>query len=52
VVVFYGLNGWELGDDQDAVVALALDVAEGLIDSVQVAGRLKELAHPTLLPES
>lgn len=46
VLVFYGLNGVWLDAAQDEVVALAVDVAEGILDVAAIAGRLKGWATP------
>lgn len=46
VGVFYNLNGWWLTTTDEALVALAIDVAEGLIDVVGIAGRLKDMTRP------
>lgn len=41
VLVFYGLNGMGIDAEQDEIVALAVDVAEGILDVAAIAGRLK-----------
>lgn len=41
VVVFYGLNGYEFIAEDGDLVALALDIAEGLISLDQIAAMLK-----------
>lgn len=46
VAVFYSLNGYELQAADTAVVALALDVAEGVLDVAGIAGHLKDMAAP------
>lgn len=44
VLVFHGLNGLWLDAAQDEIVALAVDVAEGILDVAAIAGRLKSWA--------
>jgi hypothetical protein len=44
------LNGWDFGVDQDALIALAVDVAEGHLDVDRIAGLLKAAAHEQQLP--
>ena len=44
--VFYSLNGYDLVAEDSEIIALALDVAEGILDVEGVAGRLKQLASP------
>lgn len=48
VLMFYGLNGMWLETTQEEVVALAVDVAEGLLDVSAIAGRLKEWSTPLI----
>lgn len=50
VLVFYGLNGCWVEAAQDDLVALAVDVAEGILDVAAIAGRLKVWARP-LVPD-
>ena len=50
VLVFYGFNGLWLDAAQDEIVALAVDVAEGILDVAAISGRLKGWATP-LAPE-
>ncbi len=50
VVVFYGLNNLWLDAAQDEIVALAVDVAEGILDVAAIAGRLQSWAT-SLTPE-
>jgi death on curing protein len=45
-LTFYGLNGWWVDADQDAIVALAVETAEGRLDVEAIAERLKRSAHP------
>jgi death-on-curing protein len=42
--IFYNFNGWRLQADDDDVVALALDIAGGLLDVTAIVGRLKDWA--------
>lgn len=51
VIVFYNLNGHSVEADQEDVIALALDVAEGQIDVEGIAGILKSWARPSPLPD-
>ncbi len=44
--VFYQINGYELLVDDGAVIALTVDVAEGLLDVPNIAAVLKTWAHP------
>lgn len=44
MVIFYGLNGWMLRADDEDIIALALDVAGGLLDVTAIVGRLKDWA--------
>lgn len=46
MLVFYGLNGSWIEAQQDELVALAVDVAEGILDVAAIAGRLKGWARP------
>jgi death-on-curing protein len=50
VAVFYGLNGWEVVADQGDVVALAVDVAEGVVDVAAISKTLKNWARQLVLP--
>jgi death-on-curing protein len=50
VDVYYGLNGWELTAEQEDMVALALDVAEGQIDVEGIAKVLGGWATQLELP--
>jgi death-on-curing protein len=45
-LMFYGLNGWWIDADQDAIVGLALETAEGRLDVEAIAERFKRWAHP------
>jgi death on curing protein len=45
-LTFYGLNGWWVNADQDAIVALAVEAAAGRLDVEAIAERLKRSAHP------
>ena len=45
--VFYLLNGYVVSVDDGDVVALMVDVAEGLLDVPNIAARLKDWAHNT-----
>lgn len=47
-VVFYGLNEWRVVAQQDEVVALTVDVAEGQLDVPAIAGVLKGFARQRL----
>lgn len=49
VVMFYGLNGYRLEAEQGEMVALAVDVAEGLLDVAAIAGVLKGRASEWML---
>jgi death-on-curing protein len=49
--VFYGLNGYWIDTAPDALVALAIDVAEGQLDVDAIAGRLKTWATAIELDE-
>lgn len=49
--VFYRLNGWKLAADQEDIVALALDIAEGQIDVASIAKALSEWSHLVELPD-
>ncbi|CAN5320842.1 hypothetical protein BH20ACT9_BH20ACT9_21760 [soil metagenome] len=51
VVRFYLLNGHWLTAADDEIVALMLDIAEGLLDVEAIAGTLKDWAHPVVLLE-
>jgi death-on-curing protein len=51
VAVFYGLNGWEIVADQGAIVALAVDVAEGVLDVAAISKTLKGWARQLELPD-
>ena len=51
MILFYNLNGYAIEAEQGAVVALALDVAEGQIDVEGIAGVLKSWAQPLTLPD-
>jgi death-on-curing protein len=51
VAVFYGLNGWEIVADQGDVVALAIDVAEGVVDVAAISKTLKGWARQLELPD-
>lgn len=51
VILFYNLNGHAVEAEQEAVIALALDVAEGQIDVEGIAGILKSWARPLPLPD-
>ena len=51
LVTFYKLNGYQVRAEQDEVVALAVDVAEGQVDVSGIAGTLKAWAHDDLEAE-
>lgn len=51
VIVFYGLNGTWIDAQQDELVALAVHVAEGLLDVTAIAGQLKGWARPLVNDE-
>jgi death-on-curing protein len=42
--VLYRLNGWILDLTNDELLALAIDVAEGIVDVAEIAKRLAETA--------
>lgn len=44
-IVFLRLNGYEDVADEDDLVALALDAAEGQVDAAGITARLKELVR-------
>jgi death-on-curing protein len=44
MVIFYGLNGRTVRADDEGIIALALDVAGGLLDVTAIVGRLKDWA--------
>ncbi|MGH2751652.1 MAG: type II toxin-antitoxin system death-on-curing family toxin [Actinomycetota bacterium] len=46
MIVFYNLNGYAIEVNQEELVALALDAAEGQIDVEAIAGTLKGWAQP------
>jgi death-on-curing protein len=46
MIVFYGLNGWELETDQESLVNLALDAATGRSDVEAIAAMIKGWARP------
>jgi death on curing protein len=46
MIVFYGLNGWELETDQESLVTLAIDTATGRLDVEAIAATLKGWARP------
>jgi death on curing protein len=46
VLMFYGLNGWWVEAAQDAIVALAVETAEGRLEVDDIAQRLQRWAHP------
>jgi death-on-curing protein len=50
-LAFYGLNGWWLDAEQGDIVALALDIAEGVVDVESVSKALQDWAHRIDLPE-
>jgi death-on-curing protein len=52
VLIFYGLNGWEIVTDQGEIVALAVDVAEGLVDVAAISKTLKSWARQLELPDA
>jgi Fic/DOC family protein len=41
VLMFYGLNGMWVDAEQDELIALAVDVAKGILDVTAIAGLLK-----------
>jgi death on curing protein len=49
--VFYQINGYNLGVDDGAVVALMVDVAEGQLDVPHIAAVLKDWAQPLPVPD-
>jgi death-on-curing protein len=49
--IFYQLNGHVLSVDDDQIVGLVIDVAEGFADVPHIAGRLKEWATPFPTPD-
>lgn len=51
VIVFYGINGLGLQAEQGEIVALAVDVAEGLLDAPAIAKRLANWTRPIELPK-
>jgi len=51
VVLFYNLNGYSVEAEQGAVIALALDIAEGQIDVEGISGVLKGWISPLVLPD-
>lgn len=48
VVTFYKLNGYQVRAEQDKIVALAVDIAEGQLDVPGIAGALKGWAQDAL----
>lgn len=46
MLMFYGLNGWWIDADQDAIVALAVETAEGGLEVEDIVERLTRWAHP------
>lgn len=48
VITFYKLNGYQVRAEQDKIVALAVDIAEGQLDVPGIAGALKGWAHDAL----
>ncbi len=44
MIVFFKLNGYSFHAEQDELVALITDAAEGLLDVPQIAGQLKQWA--------
>lgn len=50
ILAFYGLNGMWLEMEQGEVVALALDVAEGIVTVDQIEARLKDRASAIEIP--
>lgn len=51
VILFYNLNGYSVEAEQGAVIALALDIAEGQIDVAGISGVLKGWISPLALPK-
>src|SRR6266545_2124953 len=51
VFAFYALNGFRLSADDGDMVALALDTAQGLIDTPTIAKRLEIWVVPAELPD-
>jgi death on curing protein len=51
MLVFYGLNGWEIVADQGDIVAWAVDIVEGLVDVATISKALKNWARPLELPD-
>jgi death-on-curing protein len=51
VIVFFGINGQALQAEQGEIVALAVDVAEGLLDVPAIAKRLANWTRPLELPK-
>jgi death-on-curing protein len=54
MILFYRLNGWGFHAEQDTLVALVTDVAEGFLDVSQIAGLLKGYAFDEIdcLPDA
>jgi len=48
--VFYTYNGWVLDGDDEEVLSLVLDTAEGVVDVALIASRLKDLVRAMELP--
>jgi len=46
VEIFYQLNGHTLAVSDDQIVSLMVDIAEGFVDVIGIAGMLKEWAKP------
>ena len=51
MILFYNLNGYAVEAEQEEVIALALDIAEGPIDVEGIAGTLKNWVSPLPLPD-
>lgn len=51
VILFYNLNGFLVEAEQQEVIALALDVAEGQNDLERIAGTLKSWVRPLTLQD-
>jgi len=51
VYVFYRLNGWRLVLEDGDLVALAVDVAEGILPVDTIAKRLAQGTHEDELPD-
>jgi death-on-curing protein len=50
VATFYALNGLDTVADDTALLALALEVGEGIQDVPEIAKRLEHMVRPLELP--